>query len=155
MNAHDRAWMCPLLVVTIVTVVVVVVVATAAASTAALVDCRNVVFPWLSDVTTVTSTGKVISGIVDGMFTLTVTTNDTVCFVASPLSVPAEFVWPVAVVFGPSGAQLSIDYGMSNATHVCGQMPPLEVLCNFSAACMDGGTIARSRSAHATILVID
>ena len=100
---------------------------------------RRVLFPWLVDVTTLGRDGAVISGIVNGVFTLTVKGNDSVCFVAVNMDGVASFVWPLAVTFGVAHTPVPVDMSRSNATHACVTLPAMTVLCNGSDTCLSDG----------------
>ena len=101
--------------------------------------CRRVLFPWLVDVTTLGDDGTVISGIVNGVFTLTVKGNDSLCFVAVSMDDVASFVWPVEVTFGVAHTPVPVDMSRSNATHACVTLPTISVLCNGSVTCLSDG----------------
>ena len=100
---------------------------------------RSVAYPWLSDIVTVSSTGAVVSGIANGVLSLTVSSGTDLCVVAVTSETDGEssFVHPVGVYFGDDLLPLSVD--VSNATHVCGSPPSLAALCRNDTECIFRG----------------
>ena len=114
--------------------------------------CRRVVYPWLSDVIAVSPTGVVVSGIVHGVLSLTVSSTTQLCLVAVTADGTSSFVDPLGVYFGPTKLPLSVNTSVSNVTHVCGSLPSVAAMCGNDSTCMARGVVACDRPVQVSIV---
>ena len=111
------------------------------------------IYPWLSDVLALTHNGGDVKGISNGVLSLTVSDNSTVCFLARAVNntdsvctsnCSTSFVEPVGVYVGASRQRTMANESLSSHHRVCGTLPSLASLCNDSSMCMSRGTSLQS-----------
>ena len=95
---------------------------------------------------TFTRNGSELSGISNGVLSLTVSDNSTICLVALAPNdsrcvskCDSSFVEPVGVYVGPRNIPLTIADSLSRDSRVCGTLPPLANLCDNAPSCMSRG----------------
>jgi hypothetical protein len=121
-------------------------------SAGAPVKLRNVVFPWFTDVGYMSQNGTVVSAIVDGAMTLSLSDNATMCLGAGTPAVNSTsrptFTPDVQVAFavGDGGQEVpcTVNATLSSGVRVCCTVPPMTDVCAAAnvSTCMDRGVFA-------------
>jgi hypothetical protein len=118
------------------------------------------VYPWLRDVVSVTANGSVVPGVSDGLLSLALAGNSTLCLVSRVIHRGSDgaqlssFQAPVGVFIGSPGMRMLVNISLSNSTHVCGRLPSSKQLCAGDTTCLQRGafmnfTIINGYGVHA------
>ena len=105
---------------------------------------RNVVYPWLSDVSVSMGTHAFVGGLTNDALAATIATDAVVCFAAAAVknssgaAVPV-FVPPLTLTIGHSQLVCDVIPSLSNDTRLCVSVPDLQALCNGTADCLQRG----------------